>query len=246
MPSTSETGHAKNVANFETMISFCTGYGAQYDPSKANIKLAALGTKLTASQGALTTVNTLLPPWQNGVNGRELIFDPFSKLVTKILNAVEASDVTPAYIKDVKTLTRKLTGKRATPKIKDDPATPEDESLKSISASQMSFDNRIENFDKLIDLLSSNAAYAPNENAVKVATLTTLKGTMSTSNTTVKDAYTPLSNARISRDVILYDATNGLVKCAGDVKKYIKSVFGGTSAQYKQVSKLIFKKPKKA
>lgn len=186
MPSTSETGHAKNVANFETMISFCTGYGAQYDPSKANIKLTALGTKLTASQGALTTVNSLLPAWQNGVNGRELIFDPFSKLVTKILNAVEASDVTPAYIKDVKTLTRKLTGKRATPKIKDDPATPEDESLKSISASQMSFDNRIENFDKLIDLLSSNAAYAPNENAVKVATLTTLKGTMSSSNTTVK------------------------------------------------------------
>lgn len=242
MASTSETGHAKNVANFETLISFCTGYGTQYNPSKANILLTALGTKLTASQGALTSVNTLLPPWQNGVNDREILFDPFSKLVTKILNAVEASDVKPEFIKDVKTITRKLTGKRATPKKKDDPATPEDESAKSISASQMSFDQRIENFDKLIDLLASNSAYAPNETDVKVATLTTLKGTMSTSNTAVKNAYTPLSNARIERNKILYDKVDGLVKVAGDVKKYIKSVFGGTSSQYKQVSKLKFAK----
>jgi len=245
MASSSETGHAKNVANFETLKGFCNGYGSQYDPSKANIKLTALGTKLTAAQGALTNVNSLLPAWQNGVDSREIIFNPFSKLVTKIQNAVEASDVTVQFIKDVKTLTRKLQGKRAKPKIKDDPATPEDESLKNISASQMSFDQRIENFDKLITLLASNSAYTPSETAVKVATLTTLKGTMSTTNTNVKDAYTPLSNARISRDVILYDDNNGLVKCASDVKKYIKSVFGGTSAQYKQVSKLQFKKPKK-
>ena len=34
MPSTSETGHAKNVANFEDLISFCNGYGATYNPSK--------------------------------------------------------------------------------------------------------------------------------------------------------------------------------------------------------------------
>jgi len=37
MASTSETGHAKNVANFEDLISFCTGYGTAYNPSKAAI-----------------------------------------------------------------------------------------------------------------------------------------------------------------------------------------------------------------
>ena len=50
MASTTETGHAKNVANFEDLISFCTGYGAPYNPSKASIKLAALGTKRTCSR----------------------------------------------------------------------------------------------------------------------------------------------------------------------------------------------------
>ncbi len=31
MPSTSKTGHTKNVVNFEDLISFCNGYGATYN-----------------------------------------------------------------------------------------------------------------------------------------------------------------------------------------------------------------------
>ena len=47
MASTTETGHAKNVATFEDLISFCTGYGATYNPSKAALKLPALTTQNT-------------------------------------------------------------------------------------------------------------------------------------------------------------------------------------------------------
>jgi hypothetical protein len=65
---------------------------------------------------------------------------------------------------------------------------------------------------------------------------------MKTTNTDAINAYTPLSNARIDRNKILYDETTGLVTVAGDVKSYVKSVFGGTSPQYKQVSKLKFAK----
>lgn len=42
MASTTETGHSKNVANFDDFISFVTGYGTAFDPSKASIKLTAL------------------------------------------------------------------------------------------------------------------------------------------------------------------------------------------------------------
>ena len=57
----------------------------------------------------------------------------------------------------------------------------------------------------------------------------------------VMNAATPLSNARISRDEELYAGTTGLVDLAGLVKKYVKSVFGGDSAQFKQLSDLEFK-----
>jgi hypothetical protein len=245
MASNSETGNAKNVANFEDLISFCTGYGASYNPSKASIKLAALGTKRTDAVNGLAAVNTNLPSWTNAINAREIVFNPLSKLITKVGNAVEACDVSKQVIVDVKTIARKLQGKRASAKIAtvvDDPATPIDESAKSISASQMSFDSRIENMNKLIDLLTAQAGYTPNEPDVAVAGLTTVLGNMKTTNTAAINAYTPLSNARIDRNKILYDDVTGLVKIAGDVKSYVKSVFGGTSPQYKQVSKLKFAK----
>jgi 3-dehydroquinate synthase class II len=245
MASTSETGHAKNVTNFEDLISFCTGYGATYNPSKAGIKLPALNTQFTSAKNSLSSINTLLPPSTNAINGRDIVFSPLSKLITKIVNAVASSNVSKQVIADVKTIARKIQGKRGSdklPDIADDPNTPEDESQKSISSSQMSFDNRIENMDKLIQLLASQAGYAPNETDLKVATLTTLLADMKTKNTAVITALTPLSNARIARNTILYATGTGLVDTAGEVKKYVKSVFGGTSPQYKQVSKLKFTK----
>jgi hypothetical protein len=245
MASTSETGHAKNVANFEDLISFCTGYGTAYNPSKASIKLPALNSQFTSAKNSLTTVNTLLPPSTNAINAREIVFTPLSKLITRVVNAVAASNVTKQVFADVKTIARKLQGKRGSdklPTIVDDPNTPEDESQKSISASQMSFDNRIENMDKLIQLLASQPGYAPNETDLKVATLTALLADMRTKNTAAINALTPLSNARIARNTILYATGTGLVDTAGEVKKYVKSVFGGTSPQYKQVSGLKFTK----
>ncbi len=40
MNSTSETGHAKNLATFKTIVNFfCQGYGAAYNPATEQIKL---------------------------------------------------------------------------------------------------------------------------------------------------------------------------------------------------------------
>ena len=56
MASTTETGHAKNVANFEDLVSFCTGYGTTYNPTQNNIKLPALNTLHANAQNALDAV----------------------------------------------------------------------------------------------------------------------------------------------------------------------------------------------
>ena len=124
------------------------------------------------------------------------------------------------------------------------PIAPVEETTKNISASQMSFDQRIENLDKLIQLLAAQPAYIPNEPELSVAGLTTTLNTMRTTNTTAVNAYTPVSNARINRNTVLYAEGTGLVDIAGDVKIYVKSVFGATSPQYKQVSGLKFTKVK--
>ncbi|MEI8203702.1 MAG: hypothetical protein WCH34_11850 [Bacteroidota bacterium] len=247
MTKASETGHAKNVAHFGDLIIYLITLGTAYAPVKPSLLIAALQTKFTSAKDALSAINALLPDWSNAINAREIVFSPLSKLITRVVAAVEASDVSIQFINDVKFYARKLQGKRATPKkatIADDPSTPEDESQKSISASQMSFDNRIENMDKLIDLLSSQSNYNPNEDDLKVASLTILHTSMKTTNTAVITTSSPLSNARINRDVILYHKVTGLVKISKEVKAYVKSVFGATSPQFKLVSKFKFTTPK--
>ena len=96
--------------------------------------------------------------------------------------------------------------------------------------------------DKLIQLLSAQPGYAPNETDLQIASLTTLLAGMKTKNTDVINALAPVSNSRIARNNILYTEDTGLVDIAGHVKKYVKSVFGASSPQYKQVSGLKFTK----
>ncbi|MCL5029979.1 MAG: hypothetical protein M1480_13280 [Bacteroidetes bacterium] len=136
-----ETGHAKNVANFEDLISFCTGYGASYNPNKPTIQLTALNTLYTTAVGTLTAVNTAYTPWSNAVGAREIVFEPLSKLVTRVVNALEASDVPKQAASNAKTFARKLQGESATPKNDPPPAdavAPTEETSNNVSASQMS------------------------------------------------------------------------------------------------------------
>ena len=71
MASTTETGHAKNVSNFDELISFATGYGATFNPSKASIKLPALQAQSTASKSAESAVNAALSAYSNAVAARD-------------------------------------------------------------------------------------------------------------------------------------------------------------------------------
>ena len=47
-----------------------------------------------------------------------------------------------------------------------------------------------------------------------------------------------LAHTRLTRNQSRYDDTNGLAKTAPDIKRYLKSVFGATGPQYKQISGL--------
>lgn len=247
MSSTSETGHAKNVANFKDLIAVCNGLGSAYNPGKASLKPDALSNKFKSSDESIKTLNRFVPLLTNVVNEREKIYEPLRKLAARINSAVASSDVPSNVLPDVKTLTRKLQGQRAKPKKDDpptDPANPGKEGPKNISVSQLSYDSRLENLGKLIELLAVQTGYVPNETELSVTGLRALHTQMEGLNTAVINAQKPVANARAARNTELYHPQTGLVKMSLDVKEYIKSVFTIKSPEYKQVSKLKFIKPK--
>ena len=245
MASTTEQGHNRNAANFDKLIINCTSYGITYNPNKAALKIVAMQAQAIAAKNSLTTVNALTPAYKNAVSARVAAFKPFDKLITRVNNALKASDTTQEVDDSAKTIVRKLQGRRATAK-----ATEEEKKIASdagkeiveISTSQMSYDSRLDNFDKLIKLLSSVSQYAPNEADLKITALTALYTDLKAKNLAVINAETPLNNARIARNDVMYKDNVGLVDVAADVKTYIKSVFGATSPQYKTVSSLKFTK----
>jgi hypothetical protein len=247
MPSTSETGHAKNVANLEELISFVNGYGTVYNPSKSAIKLVALNTLLTNARTSITGVNSAIPAYSNAVSAREAAFEPLNKLITRVFNSLVATETTDQVNDSAKTLVRKIQGRRASKKLTEEEIAAHaanGEDISQNSASQMSYDNRLDNLDKLIKLLGSVTAYTPNESDLKVATLTTVYNDLKAKNTAVINTTVPLSNARISRNDVIYKETTGIVSVANDVKAYVKSIYGGTSPQYKQLSALKFTNPR--
>ena len=239
-----ETGHAKNVANFEDLISFVTGYGATYNPTKVPIKLASLTTLFTTAKADVLNVTTKSVAFNNATNARAILFDPLRSLSTRLVNAFSTTDATSEMVKDAKTINRKIQGKRA--KEIQAPTDPNAPAPNTISASQQSYDQLIEHFTKLIELLKTEATYAPNETDLKIVTLTAQLAGLKTANTNVSNSYTAVSNARISRDKTLYKDKTGLYDVAGDVKNYVKSLYGATAPEFKQVSKIKFTKPKTA
>ena len=251
MASTSETGHAKNVANFDDLISFVIGYGTDYNPSKAAIKLAALQSLSAKAKTAISEVHAAQSVNSNAKAAREAAFEPLKRLVTRVMSALKATDTTSQVDDSARTLVRKIRGTRAKhKKAKDEKTAPapegkevrEGKEVKEISVSQLSYDNRLDNFDKLVKLLDSIDLYAPNEADLSVPALEALFADLTAKNTAVVEAATHLSNSRIARDAVLYKPDTGMVDISLAVKNYVKSLYGGTNPHYKQVSKLRIKK----
>ena len=84
MASTSETGHAKNVANFEELISVAVTLGTAFNPSKASLKLTALQAQAAAARNSMVAVNTALSAQKTATAARKTAFGALNKYLTRI------------------------------------------------------------------------------------------------------------------------------------------------------------------
>ncbi|MBK7763481.1 MAG: hypothetical protein IPI46_08920 [Bacteroidetes bacterium] len=238
MKSTSETGHAINVANFNELITAVTALGATYAPAKASLKLASLNAISTAGANSLNEVISKKNAYNNAVNARMQSFSKMRPLATRVLAALHTTDANFELLKDAKTINRKIQGRRAVDiaPVAEGAAAP-----KSISASQLSYDQLIQHFTTLVNLIETVPSYQPAENDLKLDTQQTYISELNSLNSQVSAAYIAIGNERIARNTILYKTLVGLVDIALSVKLYVKSVFGSNSPQYKGINKIAFR-----
>lgn len=241
MASTSEVGHAKNVANLQDLIEFITGYGATYNPTKTNLQLPQILALKAAAENSLTHVITKNTDYNTKVNQRVNSFSDVKPLATRLVAALQTTDATAETIDDAKTFNDKIQGK--SPSAPKQPLDPNAPAPKTISTSQQSYDQLIQHFSGLKAVLESEATYTPNETALQIPTLDTKITDLTQKNTAVAQTYTAVSNSRIARDKLLYTDQNSIFETAKEIKLYIKAVFGANSPEFEQVKGIQFRKP---
>ena len=261
--SASEVGNAKNVANLQTLIITCQGFGSSYNPANSLITTTALQTLYANANAAIEDTAAKNNALSHNINTRRVDFGSIKALATQIMAALLASGADEETMRNAQTLNRKIQGSRASKKIAKKtellPDSMPDETDKhitpiipppvepnTISVSQQSFDNLVDHLSALVNYVSLYTAYNPNEAALKVTALNATVAALTVANNNVKTAQVALNNSRINRTAILYDPKTGLVQITKEVKSYVKSVFTASGTQYKQVAAIPFRQEPRA
>ncbi|WP_316804396.1 hypothetical protein [Pedobacter nototheniae] len=245
---TPDSGFAKNLANFENIISRVQALGPIYNPSREAIQLANLTDKLNQARLALSSLHEQMAQQKNAIHSRSAAFEPLKKLNTRLLSAAKAVNILPQQIENLSSLNRKVQGvklsksKTTAPIESSASATASNSAITetpaTISSAQLGYDSQLDNFDKVVKQLSVIPDYKPNENELKTEQLQSLYNDMLTKNHLVIEANTAISSSRFARNEIMFTPNTGISDLASGVKNYVKSLLGTSSPQYREISKI--------
>ncbi|UKT64499.1 hypothetical protein [Pedobacter mucosus] len=229
MASTSELGNAKQLAGFEDFVTQLMALGTAYSPPKPELILANLQAQLTAGKAAMREISTTSPLYSIAVDNQELAFKSLNDKVTRSLNYFKVCVTNPEEIETAKSLADKIRGFNKKPKATTEPDAPE---TKTISRSQMSYDNRIENLKQYIDVLTASGVYVNPRNEIEIADFTVLLSEMEDTNRIVAETKLPLEVARSKRDLVFYTAVTGIAALVTNIKSYLKATLSKDNPYY--------------
>ena len=240
MPSQSEVGHAKNVANLQKLTEQVTVY-TLYNPPVTNISVASLQNLYTTASTKLTEVEEKRNANKNAITLRQSAFENLKPTSTKIINHLDILGLLQGTLDQAKSLNRLIQGgQKKTIILPENPDNGQPSTTNPISTSRQSYTQQAENFGILLQLLSTIPTYNPNEDDLKLANLNTYKDSLVSSTQSVDQTEAELNLKLIERDQLLYADGTGLYSIAQNVKKYVKSLYGATSPEYANVSDIEF------
>ena len=263
MASSSEVGHAKNLANLKLLKDLVAQVGVAYAPSNALLSVVSVTTLIATCQTDYDNWTAKLTNYKNESDKREIAFEPIGKLVSEINASVQQFNEPQQTFNDVQALVSKIHGadnrikksiasKQVDPSLPIDPSNPPSLPIDPISTAQLSYDSLLKKFDLLIQRLQTITTYAPNEVDIQIATLTALFTTLTTLNLNAGSATNTLNIARNQRNLSFYAPATGLYDITIKIKQYLKSNKATKGAIYSAATKLKFvkivqkKKKKKA
>lgn len=246
MASQSETGHAKNLANFKELISIVKSLGEKYQPSAEALKVASLETLATQAEQLINKLKEAETLAKQATASLQDTFKTLNTLSSQIMGMLSSSGAKSNSIEEARSIQKRITGGNKKSKTDNTNSQDSEEAKAKRSQSRQSYDSRLDEFEKLIIVLQNISEYNPNEELLKISSLQNKVVEMKNAIQTTDDKNMIRSQAMAERDKILYAPESGMVEIALKVRAYIKAAFGGVkSMEYKRVSKIEVKTLKK-
>lgn len=255
--SKSETGHVKNLMNFEDLLARFTALGGRYNPSLPELQLHSLQNLQQEAQQVFERLTTVKTFYDTATNARADLFDQLGSLTTRIVNTLIASGVSAKTLDDARGFQRKIQGIRSGKPESGSEAAVNGTNLdematngtengetaaeKARSTARLSYDLKIDHFAKLASLTQNEPKYQPNEEELKVSALLSFLQQLRMVNTNKTYADAEMEVARRERKRVFYHPENGLVTRALQAKAYAKAALGATSEDYKHIQRIKFR-----
>ncbi|HMS40377.1 MAG TPA: hypothetical protein PKE69_09135 [Pyrinomonadaceae bacterium] len=230
-------------------LGFMTAYIDTLDAAKLSLPADLIPAELTilrtAATGLHTEVGNKKGDWRTVTLDRTTDADKLSSMAAQAVALLQVQGASDEQIKDARFYVRKLQGRRATPAVVDDPATPDiDESEASISASQQSNAAKISHFNELIDFLEAQPEYASvNNTGFKINELRAFADSVQAKHQASIVAVVQLSTARVERDKVFFNNTDSILNRAKRIKKAVGAAYGFNSPEFQTVNAFKIQRP---
>ena len=239
MASTSETGHAKNVANFKAIITVVKSFGAQYQPSSKNLQVEVLELQAESAEKTLNKLKEAETLNKQANATLQMHFKSLNTFSSRLMGLLISSEPKASSIEEARSIQKRITGGNTKKKKEEVVAKSSNDAKIKRSQSRQSYDSRLDDFAKLITVLQNIPEYNPNEEELKITTLQNMVQIMKQAIEDNDSRDLMRNQAMNERNVVLYSADTGLTDTVFKIKAYVKAKFGGIkSVQYKSISKI--------
>lgn len=240
--------HLKNVQAFGKLTGICTGYGGQYNPGQQNLQVNAMTTLMLKAQQAMEAWIEAEAFYDQATNKRKAEFTELQRVSSGVCSILRASGASELTVSDGYSFNRLIGGSGRRKRNAASPAMTNAAADQApppvISRSSAAFASKANSFAKLVELVTMEPKYTPNEYSFTAAGLQQKLTEMQALNALVAQAEIRLTQARRDRDDLFYQMQGNLFSTATAAKQYIRGVFGYRSSQHLEVQKLLFTNPR--
>lgn len=234
--------HVKIAGTYEGFVKICSGFRG-YHPGSTNLQLPALQELAVQARQSLEAKDAARSALNRATNQREIAFTSLNKLVSAVLFALAASGASEQTMKDARVFLRQISGRR-----KSRGPIPSEQDAAKVEkerpAQPGGFEHLTYHFSQLVEMVSQEATYHPNEPHLTVSGLQEMVTQLHFHNDNVKKVRADFFHARVALHEVYYGEKHSIMATGRAAKKYLRAVYGLNSNEYSQVRKIKFNKSK--